>query len=227
MQTILLKHTKKFCLLRSSRLLLQKMFANYCHTKIKQDLPWTTRIKPSSLSTGWSKTNVNQWPSTCTPLKITWTRRQPILIQIWLLSDHNVCNNNNNSANSNNTTTEEIAQGDNLPTEATAIDLPKTKVPTLPETVNSASTAKFSTTLKKNAAKELMIRNLVLMAKDNFTGQKSTISTLKMLNPQTIIPIMNLIRFFNQELHDSPHECSQCHSAIDFEFVYCVHRNVQ
>ncbi len=102
---------------------------------------------------------------------------------MWLLSDHNVRNNNNNSANSNNRTIEAIVQGDNLLTEATATDLPKTKVPMLPETVNSASTAKFSTTLKKNAAKELMIRNLVLMAKDNFTGRKSTISTLKMLNP--------------------------------------------
>jgi hypothetical protein len=146
---------------------------------------------------------------------------------MWLLSDHNARNNSNNSANSNSTTIEEIAQGDNLPTEATATDLLKTKVPMLPETINSASTAKFSTTLKKNAAKELMIRNLVLMAKDNFTGPKSTISTLRMLNPRTMIPIMKMIQFFNQELHDSPHECSQCHSAIDFEFVYCVHCNVQ
>ncbi len=80
---------------------------------------------------------------------------------------------------------------------------------------------------QEECRKKLMIKNPVLMAKDNFTGLKSTISTLKVLNPQTMIPIMKLIQFFNQELHDSPHESSQCHSTIDFEFVYCVHRNVQ
>jgi len=46
---------------------------------------------------------------------------------MWLLSDHNVRNNNNNSANSTNTTIKAIAQGDNLPTEATATDHPKTQ----------------------------------------------------------------------------------------------------
>ncbi len=142
LRTILLRHTINFCLLRFSKPLLQKMFANYCHTKIKQGLPWTTHIKPSSLSTGWSRTNVNQLLSMFTPLKTTWTRRQPILIKMWQLSGHNVHNNNNNnSANNSNTTIEEIDQGDNLPTEATATD--QTKVPTVLEMVNSASTAKF------------------------------------------------------------------------------------
>ncbi len=118
---------------------------------------------------------------------------RPTRIQTWLLSDHNLRNNSNNSANSNNTTTAAIDQGDKLPTEATTTDLRKTKAPTLPEMVNSAFTARFSITLKKNVKKELMIRKLVLMAKDNFTGQKSIISTLKMLHPQTMIPIMKLI----------------------------------
>jgi len=80
---------------------------------------------------------------------------------------------------------------------------------------------------QEECRKKLMIRNPVLMAKDNFTGLKLTTSTLKMLNPQTMIPIMKLIWFFNQELHDSPHESSKCHSTIDFDFVYCVHRKVQ
>ena len=147
------------------------------------------------------------------------------MIEMLQLSDHNAHNSNNNNNNfvrNSNTTTVETDPGVNLLTEATATD--QTRAPTLQETVNSASTAKFSTTLKKNAAKELMIRSLVLMAKDNYTGLRSTTSPHNLL---TMIPIMKLIRFFSQELHDSPHECSKCHSSIDFEFVYCVHRYVQ
>jgi hypothetical protein len=51
--------------------------------------------------------------------------------------------------------------------------------------------------------------------------------TLKMLKPQTVIPIVKLVRFFNSEPYESPHEGSQCHSSADFKFVYCFHRNVQ
>ncbi len=57
------------------------------------------------------------------------------------------------------------------------------------------------------------------MEKDNFTGQKLITSTLAMLNLQTMIPIMKLIQFFNQEL--------QCHCTTDFEFVYYFNRNMQ
>jgi hypothetical protein len=31
----------------------------------------------------------------------------------------------------------------------------------------------------------------------------------------------------NQELYESPHECSKCHSSIDFKFVYCFYHNMQ
>jgi hypothetical protein len=48
-----------------------------------------------------------------------------------------------------------------------------------------------------------------------------------MLNLLTVIPIVKLVRFFNQELHESPHECSKCHSATDFKFVYCFNCIVQ
>ncbi len=65
------------------------------------------------------------------------------------------------------------------------------------------------------------------MAKDNFIGPKSTTLTLKMLKPQTVIPIVKLVQFFNSEPYESPHEGSQCHSAADFKFVYCFHCNVQ
>ena len=119
-------------------------------------------------------------------------------------------------------TIEETDPGANLRTEATTTD--QTRAPTLQETVNSAFTAKFLTTPKKSAAKELMIKSPASMAKDNYTGLKSKTSPHNLL---PMIPIMKLIRFFSQELHDSPHERSQCHSAIDFEFVYCVHRYVQ
>jgi hypothetical protein len=47
----------------------------------------------------------------------------------------------------------------------------------LPEMVNSVSTAISLITPKKNVAKELMTKSLVLTAKDNFIGQKSITST--------------------------------------------------
>jgi hypothetical protein len=56
----------------------------------------------------------------------------------------------------------EIAPEDKTPTEATATatDHRKIKATIHPKMVNSIFTAKSSTTHKKNAAKELMIRNL-------------------------------------------------------------------
>jgi hypothetical protein len=155
----------------------------------------------------------------------TSTKRPIKMIKMLPLSDHNAHNSSNNSNNftrNSNTTTVETDPGVSLLTEATATD--QTRAPTLQETVNSAFTAKFLTTPKKSAAKELMIKSPVLMEKDNYTGLKSITSPHNLL---TMIPIMKLIRFFSQELHDSPHECSKCHSSIDFEFVYCVHRYVQ
>jgi hypothetical protein len=38
---------------------------------------------------------------------------------------------------------------------------------------------------------------------------------------------MELVQFFCKEHHGTPHECSKCHSKIDFEFMYYFHRNVQ
>jgi hypothetical protein len=89
-------------------------------------------------------------------------------------SVHNNSNNSNNSANNSNTTTVETDPGPSLLTEATTTD--QTRAPTRQEMVNSAFTAKFLTTHKKNAEKELMIKSLVLMAKDNYTGLKSITS---------------------------------------------------
>jgi hypothetical protein len=42
-----------------------------------------------------------------------------------------------------------------------------------------------------------------------------------------VILIMELVQFFNEELHDSPHECSKCHSTIDLKFVYNFNCSVQ
>ncbi len=133
---------------------------------------------------------------------------QPPRIPMWLHSDHNL-HSNSNSAN-NRATTMEIDQGDKDPTEATitTTDHRRTKASMLPEMVNSVSTARSLITPKKNVAKELMTKSLVLTAKDNFIGQKSITSTLTMLNLLTMIPIVKLVWFFNQELHESPRECS-------------------
>jgi hypothetical protein len=102
-------------------------------------------------------------------------------------------------------------------------DLTRTKDPTLPGTVtvNSAFTARSCITTRKNAKKEVKI------TKDNFTGLKFITLKQAVLNPKILIPIMELVWFFNQELHDPPHECSPCHSAADFKFVYHFHCNVQ
>ncbi len=119
-------------------------------------------IKLSSPNTGWNKTNARIWLLTFTQLKKMLTQSHLKMIpglQHSDLSVNNHSNNSNNSAHSNNTTIEETDPGANLPTGATATD--QTKVPTQPETVNSAFTAKFLTTPKKSAAKELMIKSLV------------------------------------------------------------------
>jgi hypothetical protein len=59
--------------------------------------------------------------------------------------------------------TEEIVQEAKTATgvTATTTDHRKIRATTLPETVNSASTARFSIIHKKSAAKELMTKNLV------------------------------------------------------------------
>jgi hypothetical protein len=44
---------------------------------------------------------------------------------------------------------------------------------------------------------------------------------------KTLISILELVQFFFKEHHDSPHECSKCHSAIDFKFVYHLNRDLQ
>ncbi len=160
MQTILLKHTTNSCLLRFSKPQLQKMFANCFRTKIKQDSLWMRPIKCSSGSTGWNKTNASLQQSMCTQSRIIRIKTLPTWIPMWLLSGHNV--HHNNSSASNRATTVEIAQEDKTPTEATitATDHRRIKATMLPEMVNFLFTARSSTTHKKNAAKELMIRNL-------------------------------------------------------------------
>ncbi len=38
---------------------------------------------------------------------------------------------------------------------------------------------------------------------------------------------MELVEFFNKELHDPPHEHSKCHFTADSKFVYNFNRNMQ
>jgi hypothetical protein len=80
---------------------------------------------------------------------------------MWRHSGHNA-HHNSNSVN-NKVETEEIVQEAKTATGAitTTTDLLKTRATTLPETVNSASTARFLITHRKSAAKELMTKNLV------------------------------------------------------------------
>ena len=127
---------------------------------------------------------------------------------MWRLSGHNAHRNNNFV--SSKATTEEIVPEAKTTTGATATttDHLKIRATTLPETVNSASTARFSIIHRKSAAKELVTKNLVLMAKDNFIGQKLITLTPTTLKPQTVIPIMKLVRFFNPEPYESPHKGS-------------------
>jgi hypothetical protein len=146
---------------------------------------------------------------------------------MWRPSGHNAHRNNNFV--SSKVATEEIVQEARTATGAiaTTTDHLKIRATTLPETVNSASTARFSIIHRKSAAKELVTKNLVLMAKDNFIGQKLITLTPTTLKPQTVIPIMKLVRFFNPEPYESPHKGSKCHSSTDFKFVYYFHRYVQ
>jgi len=134
-------------------------------------------IKPSSQRIELNKTNDSLRPSTCMQSKTIRIMMQIPQIPMWLHSDHNL-HSNSNSAN-NRATTMEIDQGDKDPTEATitTTDHRRTKASMLPEMVNSVSTAISLITPKKNVAKELMTKSLVLTAKDNFIGQKSITST--------------------------------------------------
>jgi hypothetical protein len=133
---------------------------------------------------------------------------------MWLLSDHNVHNNSNNSANNSSTTIEAIVQGDNLPTEATATDLPKTKVQTLPETVNSASTAKFSITLK--CRKRINDKKPCVNGKGQLYWPKINTQNAQSMNNDS-----------NNEVDSVFQSRASRLPSIDFEFVYCVHRNMQ
>ena len=76
MQTILLKLTTNFCLHRFSRLLLQKMFANCCRTKIRPGSRWMRLTKLSLRSTELNKTSASPQRSTCMRSRINKTRRQ-------------------------------------------------------------------------------------------------------------------------------------------------------
>jgi hypothetical protein len=80
---------------------------------------------------------------------------------MWRHSGHNAHRNNNFV--SSKATTEEIVPEAKTTTGATATttDHLKIRATTLPETVNSASTARFLITHRKSAAKELMTKNLV------------------------------------------------------------------
>ncbi len=160
MRMILLKHTTNFCSHKFLRLPLRKMFTNCFRTKIKPDSLWMTPTKHSSQSIGSNKTSVNLRHSQCMLSRIIRTRIRPTQIPMWLLSGHNVHRNSNSA--SNKTTTVVIAQEDKTITRATTMEtcLPKIKATTHPEMVNFVFTAKYSTTHKKNAAKELMIKNL-------------------------------------------------------------------
>ncbi len=119
MQMILLKHKTNSFLLRFLKPPLQKMFANYFHTKIKPGSPLTTPIKPSSQSTELNKTNASLWPSMFMQSRIIRITMPLARILMWLHSDHNV-HSHNNSANNKDSTTLEIDAGDKAPTEATA-----------------------------------------------------------------------------------------------------------
>jgi len=76
MRTILSKLTTNFFLHKFSRLLLQKMFANCCHTKTRHDSQWMRLTKLSSRSTEWNKTSAYPQQSTCMRSRISKTRRR-------------------------------------------------------------------------------------------------------------------------------------------------------
>ena len=161
MRTILSKLTTNFFLHKFSRLLLQKMFANCCHTKTRHDLRWMRLTKHSLRSTELNRTSANRRQSTCMRSRISRPRRLRPQTPMWRHSGHNA-HHNSNSVN-NKVETEEIVQEAKTATGAitTTTDLLKTRATTLPETVNSASTARFLITHRKSAAKELMTKNPV------------------------------------------------------------------
>jgi len=57
------KHTTSFCLLKSSKPVLRKMFANYCPTKTKLGSPSMMPTKCSSLNIGLNRINASPPPS--------------------------------------------------------------------------------------------------------------------------------------------------------------------
>ncbi len=183
MRTILLKHTINFCLRKFLKQQLRKMLPNCFRTNIRPDSLWMMPIKHSSRSTGSNKTSANLQLSMCMLLRIIRTKTRPTLIPMGLLSGCNV-HNNNNSAN-DKATTVETAPEVKTPTEATttATDHRKIKATMCPEMVNSVFTAKSSTTHKKNAAIELMIKKPCVNGKGQLYWPK--INNIYTQNAQT------------------------------------------
>jgi hypothetical protein len=42
-----------------------------------------------------------------------------------------------------------------------------------------------------------------------------------------VIPMIELVWSFIKEHHDTPHECSKCHSSLDFKCVCCFNWHLQ
>ncbi len=149
-----------------------------------------------------------------------------------LRSPHSGCNKNNSLATHNKISTiREIDPEGKVSPEATSTTgnpILLKEVPTPPETVNSAFIAKFSTIHNKNVESPFMTTSPVSIKKDSYIGQRSILHLKITITCKIIvIPIMELVHFFFNEHHDSPHECSKSHSTIDFKFVYHFNRNVQ
>ncbi len=90
-----------------------------------------------------------------------------------------------------------------------------------PEMVISVSTTKYKITPSKNTEKDFMTTSRALITKDNYSGPKLILLWKLLIQcTQIVIPILELVQFFNKEHHDSPHECSKCHSSTDFKFVH-------
>jgi hypothetical protein len=114
MPTITSRHTTSSYLLKSSRPLPWKTFANFCPTRIKLASRWMMPKKRSSLSTRWNRTSASPPSVFMSWIPIRIKRSQP-QIPMWLLSDQS--NNNSNSGLSYpDITTGETTPEDKAPT---------------------------------------------------------------------------------------------------------------
>jgi hypothetical protein len=203
------------------------MSGNFSLTKIRPGSQWKMPTKFSSKNTAlkWTK---RQPPLQSMPSQRI--KRQSPLSKKLLLSGNNR-SNKHELLNKTLATMVIDPEDKALPDQILMGDRtirPIKQAPTPQETVNFVFLANSLTTRNKNAANVSVITSHVLTTKDNYTGQKLTLQ-LKMPMPLKIMvnPMMEIVWFFCKEHHGTPHECSKCHSSIDFKFVHYFHHNMQ